>query len=268
MIKLAHAKINRLRFRAGGLYERLYYRRFYTLAHAAQGMLTARTYRRLYAAIYSLPDLAIIEIGGGAGASSIAIAWAMRDSGKRSKLIVVEKCEDGSRSEFGGYEQNLARITANFAKFGVSDQIRLFPHVLTPDNGDAVKAMVDTSEIAALVIDADGLLDRDFALFWPLLQTGGLMVIDDYENRTIFKPVSDYYPLGGGKHLRTFRLLNLMIDWGLFVPNDQIGSTIFGIKPAGADFARFDLEQCKHTLAELEREREAWLARSGAQQTV
>ena len=61
--------------------------------------------------------------------------------------------------------------------------------------------------------------------------------------------------MGGGKGLRTYRLLNHMIDWGLFEPFDQVGHTVFGVKPPSGDFARFDLAQCRQTLAELDRER-------------
>ena len=156
-----------------------------------QGMLSARVYLRLYTHIRPLPDRAVIEIGGGAGASSIAIAWAMRDTGNQSRLVVVEKCESGSRSSHGGYEDNLKRLHAKLERHGVRDSIRVFAHALTAENGDEVMALADTAEIAALVIDADGRLDRDFALFWPLLQSGGLIVVDDYNNRDAFKPVSD-----------------------------------------------------------------------------
>jgi predicted O-methyltransferase YrrM len=259
--------LNRIRYQVGVLHLRLRYKRFYHLAHTAPGMLPVQVYHRLYTHIYRLPDLDIIEIGGGAGATSIAIAWAMQDSGKRSKLIVVEKCEGGSRTNFGGYEQNLAILEGNFERFGVHDRIRLYPHAITQETGDAVKALIETGEIAAFIHDADGLLDRDFALFWPMLRDEGLMVLDDYANRAIFKPICDHFPLGGGKHLRTYRLVNHMIAWGLFCPIDQVGETLFGVKPAGADFARFDRVQCQRTLAQIDVERAQWLTSQAVSET-
>jgi hypothetical protein len=57
----------------------------------------------------------------------------------------------------------------------------------------------------------------------------------------------------------TYRLTNLFIEWGLVQPTRQMGNTLFGIKPPGADFARFDLAECERVIAGVESERDAAL---------
>jgi predicted O-methyltransferase YrrM len=218
-------------------------------------MLRPTIYRRLYLLARALPDLDIVEIGGASGAASIALALGMKDSGKRARVIVVEKLQGGSRTRYGGYQDNLVIMQSNIRQFGVDDRIVLFPHELTLDNGKDVRALMTTPHIAAFMHDADGRLDRDFLLFWPLLQPGGLMFIDDYSNTPRYTPVSDEHPHGGIKSVMTYRLLNQMIGWGLFVPFATIGQTIFGRKPPDANFGSFDLETCARIIDGVGRER-------------
>jgi predicted O-methyltransferase YrrM len=240
-------------------YERVNNPRFYNLRQQVNGMLLPIVYKKIYQLCYRLPDLDIVEVGGATGAGSIAIAWAIRDAKKNSKLIVVEKCEGGTRVDIGGYAENLQMIQKHFEDLGVREQLHLFPHELTFDNGKEVIALIKTPEISAFVHDADGRIDRDFYLFWPLLMPGGLIIVDDYANEAKYKAISDRHPTGGAKSMITHRLLNQIIEWGLFQPTLKIGKTIFGIKPHNADFSRFDLEKCKQIIQEVEQERTDFL---------
>ncbi len=61
-------------------------------------MISAKTYAAIYDAVYAGPDLDIVEMGARGGAASVAIDKAPIESGKSSKLIVVEKCEGMSMS--------------------------------------------------------------------------------------------------------------------------------------------------------------------------
>lgn len=253
----------RLRSLLGSAYNRIRYPRFHRLRREAGGMLPPMVYQRLYREVRRLPDLDVVEVGGAAGAGSIAIAQAMGETGKRARLILVERCELGSRAAFGGREENLARLRRHLEHFGVADRVVVYPHELTMENGAEVLALVSTPEIAAFIHDADGQIDRDFRLFWPRLREGGLIVVDDFVNLAEFRPVSERHPDGGTKCLRTFRLLNRFIEWGLFEPFAQVQSTVFGRKPPGADFSRFDPAICEAILETVSREREAALAASG-----
>jgi predicted O-methyltransferase YrrM len=229
--------------------------KFRSLKKRAGGMLGPAVYQKIYELCRQLPDLDIVEIGGAAGAGSISIAWAMKDSLKKAKLIVVEKCEGGSRSDIGGYSENLSLIEKNFETFGVQDKILLYPHEITLENGSDVISLIETREIAAFIHDADGRLDRDFSLFWPILMSGGLMIIDDYVDKATYKPTSDRYPQGGIKSVMTYRLLNQIIEWGLFEPYDKIKSTIFGYKSSSADYSLFNLDVCRDIIEEIQTER-------------
>lgn len=229
--------------------------RFYKLRKKTNGMLLPVVYKTLYDLCYELPDLDVVEVGGATGAGSISLAWAMRDAKKRSNLIVVEKCEGGTRTDIGGYTENLELIQEHFAAFNAREKIVLFPHELTFENGAEVLSLIQTPQIAAFIHDADGRLDRDFYLFWERLQPGGLIVVDDYANEPKYKPISDRHPQGGAKSVITYRLLNQIIEWGLFQPTHKIGKTIFGIKPLNADFRRFDLAICQKIIEAVQQER-------------
>jgi predicted O-methyltransferase YrrM len=237
--------------------------RFYGLKQQTHGMLNPLVYRRMYQVARQLPDLDVVEIGGAAGAGSVALALGMKESGKRSKLIVVEKLEGGSRDRYGGYQENLTIIRNSFQSFGVEDQVTLYGHELTFENGSQVVGLVSGSEIAAFVHDADGRLDRDFSLFWPLLRAGGTIIVDDYADTPSYKPVTRQNPQGGIKRVMTYRLLNQMIDWGLFRRTSILGNTVFGYKPTGADFARFELDVCHRIIEGIHQERDAYLRRTG-----
>lgn len=245
-------------------YNRLRYPRFYRLQQQTPGMLRPKVYKTMCDLCARLPDLDIIEVGGAAGAGSIAIAWAIKDAGKQSHVITVEKCEGGSRAA-QGYATNLDTITHNFQHFGVEKHIRLYPHALTFENASEVFALIETQELAAFIHDADGRLDRDFTLFWPRLVAGGLIMVDDYANRVNYQPLSDRYPQGGVKKVMTYRLLNQIVEWGLFEPHLTIGDTIFGYKPAQADFSRFQSDVCARIITEIEAERVAYLQSKGLQ---
>ena len=228
-------------------------------------MLSPSTYRLIYNTVRALPDLPIVEIGGAAGAGSIALAWALQDSGKKSKVVAIEKCDGGSRSNYGGYDENLKIIQDNFRRFGVEERIVLYPHGLSFENGHEMADLIETDEIAAFFHDADGRLDRDFYLFWPRLRPGGLIIVDDYEEKTSnFQAISKLHPTGGAKHLTTFRLLNQMIDWGLFQIDSIKGNTVLGYKPASADFSRFDMRICQKIIRDVQRMRDRALSEKEA----
>jgi predicted O-methyltransferase YrrM len=217
-------------------YLRLRTPRFYKLKQQTNGMLNPMIYRKMYNLIYKLPDLDIVEIGGAAGSASIAMGLALKESGKSSHLLVIERCEGGSRVKYGGYQDNYKIITENFRRFDVEEKIILYPHEITLDTGKEAISFIKTTEIAAFLHDADGRLDRDFFLFWPLLRPGGLIIIDDYAKQ------------GSYKHVITYDLLNQIIEWKLFNPAFKIRNTIFGYKPFDSDIRRLDLHVCSQLI--------------------
>jgi hypothetical protein len=212
--------------------KRVLYGRFYKLQRGTEGLLSPAAYKHIHERMRSAPDLDSIEIGGASGSASIAIAWAKMETGQSSKHIVVEKCEGGSRDKYGGFEDNLARFNRHLAEFGAAGKVEIFPHYLTPDNGQQVKDLVTTGQIGGLMCDADGRLDRDFALFLPLVHPQGPIIIDDY------------HPSRTWKHAMTWRLLNQFIEWKLFVLEERAHGMAFGRPHQEADVARIDPDVC------------------------
>lgn len=212
--------------------KRLLYGRFYKLQRATEGLLSPAAYKLIYERMRAAPDLDTVEIGGAGGSASIAIAWAKIESGQASNHIVVEKLEGGSRGRYGGFEDNLDRFNRHLAQFGAKERIRLFPHHLTKDNGHLVLDMIETGRIAGLMCDADGRLDRDFALFLPLIHPQGAIIIDDY------------HPSRSWKHAMTYRLLNQFVAWKLFILEATPTGMAFGRPHPEADVARIDPDVC------------------------
>ena len=229
----------------------MFYPRFYTIKIRAHGMLPVKTYAAIYDTIYDAPDLDVVEVGGGSGAGSVTIAKALVESGKSANVIVVEKCEGGSRTQFGNRVDNLEYLETVFEKFGVSHRVRLFPEHLTYENGDQVKSMIRSDKISCLILDADGRIDRDIFLFWELLVDEGSIIIDDYIDRKRFRPISERYPRGGTKEITTFRLTNQFTEWGLIEPVTQIGHTLFCKKPKNARFSTFDIAKVTQIIDQI-----------------
>lgn len=229
--------------------------RFVVLKLRTKGMLSPEIYSMYYEAAKRANDLDIVEVGGASGASGIAIALGMKRSGKKSNLIIVEKCEGGSRLSTGDYSENYAVLIKNITKYGVSGKVRLFPHYMSYKNGKEVVEMVETQQIGALIHDADGRVDRDFFFFYQLLTDQALIIIDDYENKSEYREISARYPDGGTKKITTYRLVQQMLDWGLLEIDAVEKGTLFGHKPNTADFSNFDRKECEHIVAKVMKER-------------
>ncbi len=229
--------------------------RFAIIKVRTKGMLSPAIYEKIYNETKSLPDYDIIEVGAALGASSISIALALKDTNKNSNVIVIEKCEGGTRVDVGNYNDNYKVLTDNLCKFKIDNKVKLFPHELTINDAEKINKMISTPRLAALFHDADGRIDRDFFLFWEKLIDGGLIVIDDYEKDGKYLKISDKYPYGGMKCVTTFRLVNQFVDWGLIKITQILGNTVFGVKPLGADFSRFNLDTCQAIVDSVEQDR-------------
>ena len=234
--------------------------RFLRLKKQTGGMLDALVYRRIYREAARLPDYPFVEVGAAAGSATIALAWAFQRAGKRSRIIAVEKCEGGSRTEHGGFDENLGILTGNLSRFGVREKVLLHTGPCRLEDRQQLERLIDSGHISGFMLDADGRLDRDFELFWDRTIPGGLIVVDDYADRSAYREVSDRHPNGGAKQVTTFRLLNILIEEGFFQPTLQMRGTIFGVKPPDAPASEIPAGDMAAALREIEAEREAFLA--------
>lgn len=233
------------------LVRRAQYGRFYDLQQETGGLLSPGHYERIFNEIRKLHDFDIVEIGGAAGAASIAIGWALKRDHKQSRLIIVEKCEGGTRTQYGGKLENLNRLQHNLRRFGVDDQCTIFPEYLTFENGAEALQLIRTPQLAALIMDADGWIHRDFHFFWPRLHPDGLIIVDDYEEGR------------DPKHDLTFQLLNQLTTWGLFEKVDTVGSLVLGRKPPDGDIRNLDLKACASIVDSVSRKFGVAFVKSG-----
>jgi hypothetical protein len=213
--------------------------RFTVLQWETDGLLSPEVYAEIYATFRSVSHSDVVEIGGASGSASIAIGWALKEGRRNAKLVVVEKCEGGTRTKFGNYDANLMRFWNAISRNGVRKYIDLVPEYLTFENGNQVLSKVTTEHIGGLMIDADGHIHRDFWLFWRRLAPGAPIVIDDYHESL------------GPKHALTFALLTQMIRWGMIVERKIVSTTFFGSKGTDDSFAKFDLGICEEIVASV-----------------
>lgn len=87
----------------------------------------------------------------------------------------------------------------NFKQFGVTEQVVLFPHEISYENSHEVLNLIKTDQVAAIILDADGNIDRDFYHFYPRLITGGAIIVDDYDKVDTIKPYSTHPNTGLSK---------------------------------------------------------------------
>jgi len=212
--------------------QRFRFGKFTVLQWDTEGLLPAEVYEEIYSTFSKRIANDVIEIGGAGGSASIAICWGLRHANSPAKLIVVEKCEGGTRTKYGGFESNLERYWRAVESHGVKEQIDLFTEYLTLENGAEVLKKVTTKKIGGLMIDADGHIHRDFALFWERLQPESPIVIDDYHESL------------SPKHALTYELLNKFIEWKLIRKQKILGGTFFGLKGDESAFDNFDWAEC------------------------
>lgn len=200
------------------LSRRLRHGRHHELKFFTEGLLPVAVYRELSALVAAAPrGRDIIEVGGAAGTATISMAWGLGSAAAGGgRIIVVEKCEGGTRTPYGGWEENRARFERFIRDYGVADRVILYPHYLTLENGAEVRALVERRPLAGLMCDADGWVHRDLFLFGELLAGDSFVVIDDYD------------PHCSPKHEVTFAVVNHLLGEGIVVPGKLVGETWFG----------------------------------------
>ena len=127
---------------------------------------------------------AILEIGSFLGASTIAAALGVRDSGKPRTFISIEpggRLKDhrlASRDIFRDLKKNLARA-------GLLDAVTLINGSSFDDKTIlAVKENIGPGEIGLFVFDADANVRRDIDCYGDRLADRCWVVIDDYISAT------------------------------------------------------------------------------------
>lgn len=234
-------------------YQMRKYGRFVWMKLQTSGLLGPDHYEAIYNTFRddAIADSDVVEVGGASGSASIAIAWALKERRSRANLVVVEKFEGGTRAQFGGYDENYRRFQSFMKRYRVAERIRLFPDYLTMENSAQVLDLVSTPQIGGLMLDADGHIHRDLAIFWERLAPGAPIIIDDY------------HPDISPKHELTYRLLNKFIEWRLVERKNLIDDTFFGVKGDADSIGKLDLDECNAITAEVCKRNRVSFDRSG-----
>ncbi len=213
---------------------------FQKLKRNAHGMLSPSVYKYIYETVCNAPDGDIVEVGTAHGASSIVMALGIKKAGRKGHVYTIDKIEGGSRDRYGDLETNKQIIHGNFNDYNLSNNITL--HIGTSD--EIAPILPKDFSIAVLMLDADGAIDRDLALFYNLLVPGGVIIIDDcnpdiYINRKKIGVFIDQ------KHKLTYKLVSYFEGQGLFKKTTLMNDTYFAIKPISQteniDFSKFDV---------------------------
>jgi predicted O-methyltransferase YrrM len=121
----------------------------------------------------------VLELGPYVGGSTIALAWGLRDAARDGHIVSVEL---GGAYEHPthGTDDVLRDLRANLTAHDVQGQVR----VIAGNSRDPeVVAAVERESgegFDLMVMDTDGLVAQDFALYGAMLRPRAYVVVDDY----------------------------------------------------------------------------------------
>jgi predicted O-methyltransferase YrrM len=154
-----------------------------------KSMLHQDTLAALYRHAYRCRG-AILELGSFVGGATIVLAKAAKASRNPSPVIAVE---------VGGIKEHdvmptadiLADLRSNLLDHNVHERVTVVPGWSNMVS-DEVKTILNGQRIGLLVIDADGIVERDFEIYRPLLEDNASLVVDDYNAENNVKPTTVY----------------------------------------------------------------------------
>ncbi len=122
----------------------------------------------------------ILELGPFIGGSTIALAWGMRDAHRAHQIVTVELGGAFNHPTMGSPDV----VTALMDNLRVHDAAERVSVVVGNSRDNSVVSQVKRSlpekSVGLLVIDSDGLVEKDFDIYFPLLAERAYMIVDDY----------------------------------------------------------------------------------------
>jgi len=200
------------------------------------GMLSLDVYVAIYWTARSEAGGTFVEIGTAHGASAIALALGLRDSGYEGRVYTGDRLSGGSRAKYGGVEENRRIIDENLKRFDVQDIVELCvgePH-------EIVSIVPNNEKITLLMLDADGRIDRDFELFHYRMENGAPVIIDDVLDLMRAREKADGNWVVDLKMKLSNELVSVLEDEGVVEEKKTIGHTYFGIVNTGKDIGALE----------------------------
>ncbi|MEI4197910.1 class I SAM-dependent methyltransferase [Roseovarius sp. E0-M6] len=222
------------------------YTDYRALLHATladvDALMSQTVYDALFDAAAEHGPQQVLEIGTAHGAGTIALALGAASRGHATRITTVDTLQalpdiPSSRARFGGPAENKEIVEGNFCKAGVEGRIVL--HVGRSD--DFATVIPEGFVLEMLVLDADGRIDRDLALFGPYLAAGAAIIVDDIDGKV-------GAALQGGrlaidlKHVISQKLTTRLVDEGyLRLEKRTVDTSFFRAQdPAGWDYGRMN----------------------------
>jgi predicted O-methyltransferase YrrM len=122
----------------------------------------------------------ILEIGPYIGGSTIAMSKGIRNLSKSGRILSIEKGGSSDHPQHGSLDI-VADLHRNLEQWGVDQNAK----VIVGESRDLtiidqVINNFSSEGLGLFFIDADGLVDHDFAAYNELLHAGTYIVVDDY----------------------------------------------------------------------------------------
>jgi predicted O-methyltransferase YrrM len=184
--------------------------RFIEAVRRANGMLPKSVYSELFELSSRVGGGNYLEVGTAHGAATIALALGAKEAGCSVAIHTIDRLGGmfSSRSRYGSTDDNRAIVEGNFKFAGVADYISLF----VGSTQEFVAQGRCPRNINLLMLDADGMIDRDLAYFYNLLSPGDPIVIDDIDDGIFLGQTANGTRYIDLKHRLTSLLLSTFVS--------------------------------------------------------
>jgi hypothetical protein len=193
-------------------------------------MLDPKAYYEIYLNAQR-SEKTILEIGTFSGAATIALALGAPEG---IQVITLEKFGRFMAARYGDARNYREQLTSIFEKYGVAEKITVC--LGEPESIADLPAL--SNGIGLLMLDADGAIDRDLELFYPLLMQNAPVIIDDYGDA--FAHINLGFSIIGIDQKE--RLARMLTDYfegsGLIKKEKVIRETYFGHKTGDLKFSK------------------------------
>ena len=197
------------------------------------GMLKPSSYEKIYDAARNARQGQLVEVGTAHGCATVALGLGLKSNNGNSTIHTFDRKEP--KGYFEARKDSLSNeeiVRKNFLKYKVE-------HIITQHVGDinTIHHEIDDNlPISLLMLDADGMIDRDFKFFMHRLLDNAPIIIDDCSDRAKLKFIKRNCAVSVDlKHKLTYELVEIYKSSGLIEEYDRSGETIFCTykKPTG-----------------------------------
>lgn len=191
----------------------------------ANGMLPESVYCDLWELSSRIDGGTYLEVGTAHGAATIALALGAKEAGHSVAIHTIDRLggKFSSRSRYGSPADNRAIVEENFKFAGVADYISLF----VGSTEEFVLQGNCPRRLNLLMLDADGMIDRDLAYFYNLLPPGAPIVIDDIDEGIYLGQTANGTRYIDLKHRLTSLLLSTFVSQQYLMIEKTMHATAF-----------------------------------------